>query len=369
MLKKVVFAFVMGAILLPSVVSAQDNDSKKIQIMALPAGEVVDHDYFAAGEVVEVSGTVNGDVYAAGGQVIIDGTINGDLLVAGGAVTISGDVTGNVRSAGGQVLFTGEVGRNVSAVGGTIEFTDTAKIGGSIAMGAGSVVLNAPVGGDINAGVGNLRLGSSAVVAGNINYASEEEISRSETASVSGVISRTITPQYQKPSKEAVDGFFSGLGLFTKLSSIITSLVIGFLMIRFLPNYVKGAAELTTKRFLPSLAVGFLGLIVVSVLAIVLLFTLLGIPLALLLGATFFVYLYVVRIYAMFAIGQKIAELLKTKTNSYWLFLFGLVAYYALSIIPVVGFIVKALVLIASFGTALINEKAIWEKASKAKIF
>ena len=64
---------------------------------------VIDRDYFAAGPLVEISGTVNGDLYAAGGQVFIDGRVNGDILVAGSRVMILGQVAQNVRMAGGQV--------------------------------------------------------------------------------------------------------------------------------------------------------------------------------------------------------------------------------------------------------------------------
>ena len=53
----------------------------------VPSSQVVDGDYFAFGETVEISGTINGDLYASGGQVVIDGRVNGDVLVAGGRVS------------------------------------------------------------------------------------------------------------------------------------------------------------------------------------------------------------------------------------------------------------------------------------------
>lgn len=59
--------------------------------------------YFAAGEGVTISGTINGDVFVFGGKTYIDGTVNGDVLAAGGQVTIDGPVSGNVRVAGGDI--------------------------------------------------------------------------------------------------------------------------------------------------------------------------------------------------------------------------------------------------------------------------
>src|SRR5918999_6285887 len=64
---------------------------------SLPAGIVIDGDYFAFGSLAEISGTVNGDVYAFAGQVLIDGRVNGDVIVSGGRVKISGAVAQDVR--------------------------------------------------------------------------------------------------------------------------------------------------------------------------------------------------------------------------------------------------------------------------------
>ena len=70
----------------------------------------------------------------------------------------------------------------------------------------------------------------------------------------------------------------------------------------------------------------------------------------------------------MVALGQKISELAKFKTNLYWVFIIGLIIYYLLAIIPIIGGFVKLLALMASFGAALKNKKAFWAKASKAKM-
>src|SRR5688572_18405447 len=75
---------------------AQDRRSGSGGESILPAGAVVNGDYFAFGSLAEISGTVNGDVYASTGQVVIDGKVNGDVLVAGGRVKISGAVAQDV---------------------------------------------------------------------------------------------------------------------------------------------------------------------------------------------------------------------------------------------------------------------------------
>ncbi|GIW54634.1 MAG: hypothetical protein KatS3mg082_1038 [Nitrospiraceae bacterium] len=66
--------------------AAEDTDRRETdgdELVVLPAGAVVDHDYFAVGTIVEISGTVNGDVYAVGRQILVDGTVNGGFAGGG----------------------------------------------------------------------------------------------------------------------------------------------------------------------------------------------------------------------------------------------------------------------------------------------
>ncbi len=348
--------------------------------------EIINKDYFVTGDVVELYGTVNGDVYAAGGTVLVDGFINGDLIVAAGTVTISGEVLHNVRVAGGQVTFTGDIGRNVTAVGGNLEFTDSATIGGSLTTAGGNVNVNSPigkgvtagvgnlvignlVGGDIEAAVGNLRITPNSKIAGSVNYISEEEISVADTASVSGTINRRPTPEFMTRDYdqewEAVAGGFS---LFTKLASLITTLIIGLLAIKLMPNYIKRGSDLVLSNLVETTTKGFISLVVGLIVFLVLVFTIIGIPVALIGSLFFVVFIYLSRIYGMIAIGNFISQKTNIKTNIYGFFVGGIVIYYLVSAIPVIGWLFSMLLVFASFGASVMNKKQAWDLATKAKI-
>jgi hypothetical protein len=109
-------------------------------------------------------------------------------------------------------------------------------------------------------------------------------------------------------------------------------------------------------------------LIAMPIILVVIFATLVGIPLAVLLGAVFIIYLYLARIYAMLAIGTKISEWTKFKTSTAWLFIFGLIAYYLLTLVPIIGGLVKLVVLSASVGAAVKNDRLTWASASKVKL-
>ena len=247
------FVFFLVLLVLPVKALAQSNFRSR-EVVLLEKEEVVNDNYFAAGELVNVVGTVNGDAYLAGGNLIVEGTVNGDVLAAGGNITIKGNVTGNVRVAGGQINISGTVGRNITAVGGQITILDNAEVGGSLTVAGGNIEVNAPLGGSMNAAGGSLnvantipgnlnyagdklRLSSNAAVIGDLNYFSEKDAQISKSASVSGTVVK------HSPPKEAIEARESAKRAGPKLMSLwtvisfVSALILGYFLTRFLPNF------------------------------------------------------------------------------------------------------------------------------------
>ena len=175
--------------------------------------------FFAAGERVEVYGTIEGDAYIAGGEVVIDGVIVGDLLVAGGDVRIAGEVLQDVRVMGGQVFVTGTVSGSVSAAAGDITLVESAQIDGSLVAAAGNIRSNAPVGshttlaggvlsvantidGDLKASVGEMRVTSKAEVSGDVVYWSDQDASIDGAALIGGEVIRKTPRSYEFPADQ-----------------------------------------------------------------------------------------------------------------------------------------------------------------------
>lgn len=355
----------------------KNSDAPTQKVVILRSGEVINKDYFAFGEKVEISGTVNGDVYVAAGQVLIDGTINGDLLVAGGTVSISGQISQDARIAGGQVNISGEIGRNLTIGSGNLELTDSAIIRGGIVAGGGNILLAAPIGSDVKIAAGNLtvsnkingsleafvrtiRLTSKAVLTGNLTYWSNRAASIDENAKITGSVIQKMPPEFSEPSVAKVFGVFAGAYLFATLISFISTLVIGLLLIHFYPKYNLEVVSTLRKVPWASLGVGFLALIVTPIILIVLLITVVGIPLALILLALYLISLYVARIFVIFWAGVTIFERLGNTVHEVWALVIGLVVYFLLTLIPIIGGIVTLFVLLFGLGAALLTKKELY---------
>jgi len=342
---------------------------------SLSAAETVKGDHFAFGPLVTVSGTVDGDVYAFGGQVVVDGKVNGDLLVAGGRVSISGGVSQDVRVAGGQVNLSGIVGRNLTAMGGNVELARAATVGGSVVaaggnihlaspvkhavkIAAGSLIVSNKVGSQLHAAVGALRLTSNAEVAGDVNYYSRREAEVEPGARIGGKLVHNPPPRLPHPSPEKIILFFTGLGLFILLIGFTSTLILGLLSLRYLPNYHQATVDILKTRPWVSLGLGFVAAIVIPVVGAILFSIVLTIPIAIILTAAFGILLFWARIFVISRLGEAIMG-----PKRGWAFLLGLVLYYVIAFIPIVGWIFVALVMLSGLGAELLARKNFYLEA------
>lgn len=353
----------------PSAFAQERGRSRGSDDVRVAPSEVVSGDYFAFGENVVISGVIDGDLYAAGGRIVIDGRVNGDVLAAGGRIGISGAVTQDVRAAGGQVTITGEVGRNLTVAGGKVELASSAQIRGSMAAAGGSVDVSAPVGGaakiaarrlvlanrvggDVDAAAERLRVAPGAEIQGKLDYWSGREARIADGARVHGKIVRNVPPE--RASLLPAAGF---AWLIFVAINFASTLILGFLSLRFLPAFHQ--AVVTTLRDRPwvSLATGFIAAVVTPVVCGLLFATVLAMPLGLILAAAFLLLLYWSRIYAIARIGEAILGRARPQSGRRAAFLLGLFIYYGLAVIPVVGWLVVPFVLLFGLGSELIARK------------
>jgi cytoskeletal protein CcmA (bactofilin family) len=364
---------------------AAGNEAQRFRPVSVPAGQVVDRDHFAAGPLVEISGTVNGDLYAAGGQVLIDGRVNGDVLVAGGRVMLAGSVAQNVRVAGGHVSLGGTVGRNVTVFGGNVELTPAAvvtgslvaaggnihlaaPVGGGAEIAAGSLILSNRVGGDVEAAVGSLRISSKADIKGRVVYLSQREASVDPGARIEGRLVRRSTPALPRPSPAKAFAVLAGVGLVIMAVSFVSTLVLGLLSLRFLPRYHQAAVSTLRERPWISLGVGFVAAVVTPVVTAILFATVLGIPLALILMAAYPIVLYWGRIFTLHRLGDAICHLFRASPRPGWVFVLGVVVYYLLALIPVIGWVVMLGAVLSGLGAELIARKDVYIAAREQEI-
>ena len=288
--------------------------------VVLPAGEVHEGWYFAAGDQVVVEGTINGDAYVAGGMVVIDGTINGQLYVAGGQVDVSGTVTDRILGAGGLIRFAGNTGKSVTAAGGTVIVGKGATIGenflaaggnlqvyGTIdrdaKIGAGDVQIAGAINGSLDVAADRFTLYKGAKVSGNLNVTTKD--TAKVTIAEGTVLGKTTLNIGAAEAKTHILGMSAGsfwLKIIFFLSLFATALLLAFVF----PNQLASIGTTIVSRPGMSALWGLIALILVPIVVLLSFATIVGIPLGIFLLLLYVWFLYL----SQLGLGVALADMM-----------------------------------------------------------
>ena len=252
----------------------------------------------------EVDANTDGDdrIVLVGSVLIDREETAGDIYVLDGDVTIRGTVTGDVVVADGDVT-----------IRGTVE-------------------------GDVVTVAGQATLGRRGNVGGDITYADKEPV-RTPGSQVGGEVKKF----------DVQDAGI--LGAIAWLIGITISLfLLGLLLLLLAPRAADAVARTASEKALVSFGVGVLAFFLIPIIAFAALFTVVGIPLGIIL------LLLVVPLYAIsyvtaaFALGRRII-----KGSRILAFLVGLVILGLLSLIPIAGGLIGLLATMFGLGLLLMT--------------
>lgn len=346
--------------------------------------EVIDDDLFIAAQEVVIEGTVNGDVFAAGGKVTVSGTINGDLYVAAGVLDVTGTVSQDIVGVAETItLDAAQVGDGVVMAGADISLDKDSTIGGGLLYGASNMNLNAAIGRGVmgasavtrvDGTVGkNMRLAteqftlsSNGMIQGDLNVIAQEGTEVNE-AQVQGQVELV---EKSNPAEESERDMFAFH--FTKeLFSYLGALIVGLLLIAFIPRLYHQTGKEMMARPLMAFAYGLMFFIGVPFLAVLSMITLVGVPLGLLLFAKYFALLYMGKIFVAAIMTAALLRWTKAKWlkdgNEYFVFMLILALFFVLKNLPYVGVFLNGFALIMAWGSVSMAGLAILQSLKKEK--
>ncbi len=273
--------------------------------------EVIARNVQVFGPSVRTSAAVKGDFSAVGGRVVVDQAVADDALLMGGTVDVRAPVGDDVRAAGGDVSLESSVGGDVMAAGGQLTLTGSAQVLGRAELAGGDVwvdgrvdgslnvrarrlVLNGPVGGSVQAAVEALELGPRARVGGGLRH-SASTFTQDPAAVVTGEVER-IDRLFDEdrrlgdrhPMHEDRWPAMGGWWLLVPLSmGLLGVLALAAVVLLVFSRFAGQAAHQVETQPWLALGVGCGLLLGLPVLAVLLFFTLLGIPLGLMVMALY----------------------------------------------------------------------------------
>lgn len=332
----------------------------------LASNETVDASYYAAGKTVLIEGTVKGDVYCAGQNIEVKGVIEGDVICAGQEVRIGGIVKGDVRVAGQNVFLDGTVAKSVSAFGQVVVMesqigqdvtigAQTTRLAGMVArdvtIGAQQTTLEGTVKRNVHASVDFLTLRDKAQIGGNLTYVSDNEADRLNGAVVTGQTERQTPPKEE--SADPVTPYNWAMGL---IMAFLFLLPLAIVWLALMPRVAAVTATTMRHRFFLSIGLGLLALVVAPLLAMVIMFTVIGIPLGLVMLFFWFLAVPAGFIMSAYSLGHWVTEKLdwRFRGHEFVGLVLGLFALVFAVAVPYVGWLIAVVAIASGVGTQLL---------------
>jgi cytoskeletal protein CcmA (bactofilin family) len=258
-------------------------------------------------------------------------------------------VDGRVRAAGGKIRVARGARLNDSATfaGGSIEVEG--EIRDRLRAFGETIILNGTIGGDVELAGESIRIGPDARIAGRVEYRTGGDIQVDPAAQVSGGVMEV--DREKKWLRKVGHGAAIVGGITVSLGMVL----IGALLILAMPRFSREAAGNVQARPLQSLGMGCIMLIGVPFAIIVLLITIIGIPLAILLGFAYALLLLLGYLIAAIFVGDfALGKVGTAKLDSvWWRALFMFLALIALAIVkqlPLIGGLAVFLLFLAGIG-------------------
>lgn len=372
-MKKLKYLFLSSLILLTPF-SAQASEFQSGEQIFIGSDKV--ENTYLAGAVVDVSADIDGDLIVGGAMVSISSNISDDATIAGSQVSIDGAIGGDLRAAAStldidsQVSGEALIGASIVRISRNSLFGSDARVGGTLIIADGTysgpvtlagqeITFIGSAEGDVTIKAETIGFAEGASIAGNLTIESPTMPEIGEGV-VAGEVNYT---QVEYGKKEKMKGFgleelFASMVArnFTKsISLFATALFFLFFFHKLSVSVVEGMK----KNFWKSAGIGFLVQIGLFLASVILLFTIVGGGISMLLFSSWGILHYVARAMTAIFIGSFILAKWHNKHSNSWfkilIALIGALSVFALSIIPVIGWIVVTLILLASAGSFAIE--------------
>ena len=356
-------------------------DARGGDTVTVASGEVVDDDLYVAGGDIIIDGTVNGDIFGVGRTFTINGIVNGAVTFAGQTMTVNGEIARSARLAGQTVNVSGSINGDLVAAGAAVNIASTAEIGGDLLVGAGNVRIDGLIGGDVKGGAGevtiagevqgnvelevdNLTIAPTANIEGDLIYTSENEANIQSGAWVGGTTTHNV-PEVEEPAGAALAAGIAS-AVMGKVIGFLMILVVGIIIILTVPRRMASVADSVRTKPWPSLGWGAVILFATPIAAIIVCFTVIGIPVGLIALALYGIGIYLSQIPVALLIGRLIFRRL-TEVESKGLLVgalaLGLVILVILRLIPFLGFWVGLATALFGLGAVVVSEKRLRAEA------
>jgi len=307
--------------------------------VTIPAGQTIDDDLVVSGSDITIDGKVTGDVVAAGSNIRIAGPVSGDVIVAGSNVTVDGRVGGTLYGAASNLTLNAPVARNLMAAGSTVHLNQGASIGRDASVSGNETTVDSRIGRDLRANAGTLTLGAGAIIGGSV-------IAQAGSHNIAPGAKIVGEEQITRPARQR--RFGTAGWFFWHFLTSLALLGAGLVFVAFAPRLTEDTE--TTMRARPgmSLLTGLVIFLLALPLFLVLLFTVIGIPLAFIWASLYLIAVYLSPIFLAILVGRLVWR--RPGGSLFLALLIGIGLLFVVRLIPFLGGLVALIAMLYGLG-------------------
>lgn len=363
-IKFLLASFVLALFIAP--ISTSAAELKSSENLYIPQGETIDGNLYATSNSIVIDGDVTGDLIALAKTITINGRLEGDLIALAQNIVVNGEINGNVRAAGNFLTINGIIARNVNFVGNSLNIGEEGQVNWDLLTGSVNTNINGVIKGNVDGSSENIFLAGKigknfnfgrnnqsqkitiapeANINGDFLYKEGAAINIAEQANISGN-TKIIKQEDNKKSK-------TNQKIWSFIYTIFAVLIIGLVVSALGKKHFAKLSKLLTEIPNKTITWGFLASLIVPITSIVLVFTIIGIPLALIMIALWIILLCLGKIIIAILMGNYLLnKYIKNKQSYTTALIIGVIILWLLSAIPYVGWIISFVA--SSFGLGLI---------------
>lgn len=372
-LKKILFFLLIVNTCLAFVFKSEGN-------LLISASEVINDDLYLVGNCINIEGTVNGDVFVLAKKLVINGTINGDLNCAGATLYLNQKDSQTIRALAKDIYFKGHTSQDFITAGESITFYNSAYIEKNFVIASNKLILAGTISGNTKIKTGFLQIEPQTVFGQNLEYgAPKTEIAKNIT--INGelkileqqFLSKNIFLQKLKeyfPWLKYIFNRFVG-----NIYAILILSIFGVVVLKFMPAQTTSIIDEMLQKPGLSILLGILTCLAVPILSLLLALTVVGIPFALAIFSFFGFGFYISKVFVCILVGKLFIfrilkkEPLDTRKNLLREMLLGVLIYYLIVNIPILGFLFAGLTTLMAIGAFMGTRKDMYQRGLEKGVF
>lgn len=326
-MKKTILIFLLPwALALPP---ATATDFRATDHFELGADKTITNELWLRAHTIAVKGTTEDDIFLlADGSVAastndqpalsLSGPLRGDVWAAGESIELAGPASRHARLLGFKsVYINSAVAKNLIAVGGTVSMGEAAEVGGSsiligqdvLAEGTlqgtthiygSQVTLSGTFNGDVTITAADINVMPGTHIAGNLSYLMDRDLILDSKVTIGGKMIKLEPKVVAQPSGMSVGTLLLQLGL------LFGAILTGMAFISLFPGVVALSVQNLAESFWRCLLIGFATFCLVPMTAFFLIFTVVGLPLSLVMILAYFIVVYLAKIIVGIHVGHLI---------------------------------------------------------------